>query len=258
MSGRSNNHEDNIRAGAEVVIANTYALSRILMRGAGAEDRFEEAMRNAVEAAKAARDAAGRPAVAIAGSISQAVGRDFMFDDRPPLEGQSFRDAYLEQAQMLAAAGVDMLVLEMMTSPRHAPIVDASLTAGLPVWLGVSVLLSPEGDLVTYEHGVSVDDLLGALVRPELAAVTVMHSPLEATSRALKQVRKHWSGPLGAYPESGTWIPPNWTPSELTPAEFAATAVGWVRDDGVSIVGGCCGIGPQFIEALRDALAVGN
>ena len=71
-------------------------------------------------------------------------------------------------------------------------------------------------------------------------------------------MRKHWNGPLGAYPESGTWEPPNWTPSTLTPAEFAATAVGWVRDDGVRIIGGCCGMGPQFIGALRDALAVGN
>jgi homocysteine S-methyltransferase len=72
---------------------------------------------------------------------------------------------------------------------------------------------------------------------------------------ALGAVRNLWSGPLGAYPETGEWIPPNWVFGDLTPAAFAATALGWVRNDGVRIIGGCCGTRPDFIAALHDALA---
>ena len=52
-------HEDNIRAGADVIIANSFATSRVMFRTAGLEDRFEEANRRSVEAAIAARRGGG-------------------------------------------------------------------------------------------------------------------------------------------------------------------------------------------------------
>jgi len=249
-------HEDNIRAGAEVVIANTYPSSRLMLRGAGAEDRFEEVNRRAVEAAMAARDAVGRPDTAVAGSISLGVAVDFMLRTEISPEGPALRDAFSEQAETLAGAGVDLLALEMMMSPIYGvPAVEAALETGLPVWLGVSAGLSPDSELQPLDaEGGSFDGLLDALLRPELAAVTVMHSSLEATTPALRAVRARWDGPVGAYPESGSWTPPNWVFSDLTPDEYAEAALGWVRDDGVRIIGGCCGMGPQFIEAVSGVL----
>ena len=82
-----------------------------------------------------------------------------------------------------------------------------------------------------------------------------MHTSIEATTPALEIARTLWQGTLGAYPESGSWTPPEWVFSDLTPEAFAQKAVEWVRDQGVRIIGGCCGIGPRHIEALRDALA---
>jgi methionine synthase I (cobalamin-dependent) len=40
----------------------------------------------------------------------------------------------------------------------------------------------------------------------------------------------------------------------MDPPEYAALAQHWVRDLGATLVGGCCGIGPEHISALRDAL----
>ena len=132
-------HEDNIRAGAEVVIANTFATSRLMLRAAGVEERFEEANRRAVEAAMKARDATGRPGVAVAGSISDGVaGAADDFADQRPLEGRALRDAFAEHAQTLADAGADLLALEMMTSPSYGvAAVETALETGLPVWLGI-------------------------------------------------------------------------------------------------------------------------
>src|SRR5262245_62585922 len=50
-------HEEYIRAGAEVIIANTYASSRSALEPAGLGDRVAEANRSAVRAAMRAREA---------------------------------------------------------------------------------------------------------------------------------------------------------------------------------------------------------
>src|ERR1700758_1145585 len=50
-------HADYIAAGAEVITANTFASSRLMLSDAGLGDRLEELVRRAVEAAYRARDA---------------------------------------------------------------------------------------------------------------------------------------------------------------------------------------------------------
>jgi S-methylmethionine-dependent homocysteine/selenocysteine methylase len=41
---------------------------------------------------------------------------------------------------------------------------------------------------------------------------------------------------------------------DVTPAAYAAHALDWAARCGASILGGCCGVGPAHIAALRDAL----
>src|SRR5580692_3343166 len=64
-------HEAYIRAGADVIITNTFATSRAALEPAGLGDRVADANRNAVAAALRAREAAaGGRAVAVAGSTT--------------------------------------------------------------------------------------------------------------------------------------------------------------------------------------------
>jgi S-methylmethionine-dependent homocysteine/selenocysteine methylase len=249
-------HEDNIRAGAEVIIANTYPATRLMLRGAGLEDRFVECNRRAVAAAREARERTGHGDVAVAGSISLGVAVDFMERTQPSPEGSALRDAFSEQAGVLADAGVDLLVLEMiMSSSYGVAAVETALETGLPVWLGTSVRLSPDGAVVTLgQKPVPFDALLSELLRPSLSAVTIMHSAIASTGPALEVLARQWSGPRGAYPESGDFTPPNWIFSELMPEEFAPTAASWAASGAAQIIGGCCGMGPSFVEAIRAAL----
>ena len=53
-------HLDYIEAGADIITANTYASSRIMLREAGYEDQFEEINRVAIETALRARDKKGQ------------------------------------------------------------------------------------------------------------------------------------------------------------------------------------------------------
>ncbi len=63
-------HEDYIRAGANVIITNTFGSTRQMLEPAGFGDQVEAVHRGAVELARQARDNVGEQAVAVAGSIS--------------------------------------------------------------------------------------------------------------------------------------------------------------------------------------------
>jgi homocysteine S-methyltransferase len=82
-----------------------------------------------------------------------------------------------------------------------------------------------------------------------------MHSSPNDTTAALPIIRDIWQGPLGAYPESGYFAAPDWQfVNIIPPHELVAQARAW-RDGGVSLIGGCCGIGPDHIRALKEAFA---
>jgi S-methylmethionine-dependent homocysteine/selenocysteine methylase len=248
-------HEDYIRAGADVIIANTYAAARLPLERAGYRDRVVEANQRAVRAAREARDrVAGRP-VAIAGSMSLAAAEDVVLRGRPGPSGDELLEHYREQAAALTEAGVDLIALEMITSPSFGgPALEAAAETGLPVWLGVSVEVAVDGHVPTLDGPQDgLDELLDALLGPTVSAVTVMHSVIEAVEPALDVIARRWSGTVGAYPHCGDYKPPEWIFGDITPEAFASASMGWV-DRGAQLVGGCCGIRPEHIRALADTL----
>jgi S-methylmethionine-dependent homocysteine/selenocysteine methylase len=82
-----------------------------------------------------------------------------------------------------------------------------------------------------------------------------MHTDVDATTVALDMVKQGYDGPLGAYPESGYFQMPHWNFVDvIAPDVLVDRAKGWVGQ-GVSILGGCCGLGPEHIVALSAARA---
>jgi homocysteine S-methyltransferase len=245
-------HEAYIVAGADVIITNTFAATRMPLEKAGFGDRVIEVNRRAVNAAREARSRTAKHHVAIAGSMSIAAATmDLTADPRTRRRGAALRDDYREQSHALADAGVDLVVLEMMTSPDHCvPALEAAAETGLPVWLGLSVL-PPMGGRVPPLG--SPDDDIGEVLRNSLdgpvAAVVVMHSVIESVLPALELISQHWTGPVGAYPHVGRFQPPNWIFGDISADAFATEAGKWV-EQGAQLVGGCCGIRPAHIHAL--------
>jgi len=155
------------------------------------------------------------------------------------------RAAYRELAELLAAAGVDLIALEMLQDTRHAALAcEAAAATGIPFWLVLSCRSVPDGRLVGYD--LAAEDF--AVTAPALLAyrpsvVTVMHSPLDATRDALIALAGMSTTTLGAYPE---W-------SDDSPAQFART-VADLRQIGARVIGGCCGTRPENIRALEESL----
>jgi S-methylmethionine-dependent homocysteine/selenocysteine methylase len=248
-------HEDYVRAGADVLITNTFMSGSGPLQRAGEGERFAAANRNAVRVAREAAAAAERPIV-IAGSVSVTqLGAPAVApgDD----EHRRLHDGYARQIELLAQEGVELIALEMVDHPRYAePAVEAALGCGLPVWLGLCVH-ADERDRDGRDGGegpaASITDEHRQVARlaqgDAFDAVCVMHTDIDDVDAVLGLVAESWDGPVGVYPHHGVWRRPSWRFLDLAPERFCELARGW-RAAGVSMIGGCCGIGPGQIAAL--------
>lgn len=249
-------HEDYIRAGADVITSNTYSSCRHVLEAAGLGDETIEINRRAVEIACQARDAAADRPVWIAGALSCfAAGLDH--NKRP--DAERAKANYREQAEIMAAAGADVIVLEMMLhSGRAVAAVEAAASTGLPVWVGFSCRAGDDGSVLMYPHSEDAEafsDVIAKVMAVGGSVAGVMHSTVEDTGPALDVLREQWSGTLMAYPESGEeFTMPIWHYEErVSPDALVAACQDWVAK-GVQIVGGCCGTRPDHIRALRDRM----
>ena len=250
-------HEDYIRAGASVVVANTYGSNRIMLEPAGLGGEFEAVNRAAVELALEARDrAAGADAVAVAGSMSHMAPRrhDPAWAPSPARAVECFS----EMAETLAAAGADLIIMEMMSNPELArPAVDAALATGLPVWIGYSARRGEHREPVPFlRPDLDLAGMLGAIHSPAAPVQGFMHTSVDLTGPALAALREVFDGPALAYPDSGYFEMPHWQFVDIvSPPALAHAARGWIEDNGAQLVGGCCGLGVEHVEALAEMVA---
>lgn len=251
-------HIDYIRAGAEVITTNTFGTARHILEPTRYGDDVEAINRAAVKIAQEARDEAAEGEVWIAGSISSMPALSEM--QRTPA-GAKAADNYREQADILANAGVDLLICEMMLDRENASLViEAAKGTGLPVWVGCSAE-KHQHDLMAWREE-QYEELptqpFDALLRDLLPlggdVIGIMHSYVEAINAALVQLKQYWDGPILAYAETRYFERQTYILREdMAPANYAQVALQW-RDAGVHVIGGCCGTGPEHIRAIAQAL----
>jgi homocysteine S-methyltransferase len=245
-------HEDYIRAGADIIITNTFSMARHALEQTDMAGQFRELNTRAVKLAQEAQDnVAGRP-VFIAGSISTFEAHN---DSRYRPLGEQAQASYREQAEVLAEAGVDLLMLEMMQDIEQATYaVQAAVATGLPVSVGFSCAQGADGRLLSLDHRHHFSSVLEAILPLNGSIMSIMHTLTEDVTPALQLLKGQWSGWLGAYAHSGDFIMPNWQFIDMiSPEDYAVEAKKWI-DMGVQLVGGCCGIGPEHIRVLKDQL----
>ena len=164
--------------------------------------------------------------------------------------------AFAEQAQAIADAGADGIVIETMSDPAEAALaVAAAHETGLPVVA-----------CMTFDSGAKKDrTMMGAT--PEQAAeqltaagADVIGSNCGQGIAGMVEVCRR----LHAATDRPIWIKANAGLPEMvdgktvyrqTPAEFAAY-VPQLVEAGASFIGGCCGTTPEFIRAVAEKLKV--
>ena len=173
-----------------------------------------------------------------------------------PTEERATRADVAEQCALLAEGGADLIALEMMESIDEAALaIEEAGATGLPVWVGVSVQRREDGEIVLLRDAESLAAAIDAWRPLGAAAYMVMHSLPQTTGPALQILRERWSGPIGAYAHMGEFTMPDWRWVNLcSPAEYAAHAEEWVTI-GAQAIGGCCGLGPEYISMLTARIA---
>jgi homocysteine S-methyltransferase len=248
-------HEDYIRAGAEIIIANTFATSALLFNALGRDEELLEIDRAAVAIAKQA--AAGHE-VAVAGSMSTmrpvVPGSDRTSKQQEWPEAKA-RALFKRKADNLAACKVDLTMMEMMRDQDYSVwATEAAKATRLPVWVGISAERQKNGRLTGFgREDQAFEDVARVLAALKPDLISIMHTSPNDTDEAIDILRKHWKGPMGAYPESGYFKMPEWTFVDIIPPEeLVARSKVW-KAKGVLAFGGCCGLGPDHISALADA-----
>jgi homocysteine S-methyltransferase len=257
-------HRDYIAAGADIVTANTYASSRLMLSAAGCADRFEDINRSAVGAALRAREASGHEGIAVAGSLSHMfpmVSGTAQADlARAPGEAE-MAEAFGELAALLVKEDCDLILLEMMHHPARMPAAfAAAIATGRPVWAGFAARRGEDGRILSFapDKDIPFEETVQVLAGFDVAAAGVMHTPCNIIGDAIAILRDAFDGPLVAYPDSGTFKMPKWQFEHvIPPSEFLEFATDWAAS-GVQVLGGCCGLSPAHIAAIAPLKAHGR
>jgi methionine synthase I (cobalamin-dependent) len=256
-------HEDYIRAGVDVITANTFSSARYVLEPAGMGEMTRDLNTRAITLAKQARENVEEERdVYVAGVLSR-FRLPRVFTDA------QIRAAYDEQAEIQASAGADLMLLEFLGDQVEAVAlaVEAATATGLPTWVAMEASLGEDGSTVFMggrgypssplraRREILFADAVYEVMAKGGEALLVMHSSMDDTGPALRVARERWAGALGAYAQSGDWLSPNWQfVNMISPEDYQAQVVRWRQEHRLQIAGGCCGIGLQHIELLRPGL----
>ena len=232
-------------AGSDIIYAPTFQAQPIALERVGLADQCEQ-----INAKLVALSRSAAPDCLIAGDLTTlAVYCDSWDEGNFDLLVENYR----RQIVGLLEGGADLLAAETLMYPTEA---EAILTAA--EMEGASCVLytftmQPDGALFS---GRDVGPVLRELEEAGAAAVGFNCVAADMMTPGLvAKLRRYVKGPLVCKPNAGVpTIGADGIPVyPQSPAEFAQI-VKACRDNGASILGGCCGTAPEFIAAVKAAL----
>ena len=244
-------HRDYVAAGAQIIIANSFRTTTFSYAAAGMEP--PDARRKAYQMTRRAVDLArqavnGNPAW-VAGSMAP-VADCYTPGDYPGREVAA--RTYGELAGWLAEAGVDLLLLETQITLEELQVaLQAAIATGLPVL--VSFLAGSDMRLLggaPLAEAVALAELEGA------EGVLVNCVTLETADAIVPTLSRLTALPLGIYANAGVSPPKKDGTIDQAHSDkrFAESVVRWI-ENGVSMVGGCCGTTPETIATVHQLLS---
>ena len=241
-------HLDYLRAGADIVITNTFGGSRLKLQEYKLENRVAEINRRAVEIARGACQKAGHGLVAASlgptGHFVSPVG-DTSFDEMYAI--------YLEQAEAIASARPDYFLLETFSDLGE-------MRAALLACRDAGNEQIPVICSMTYTNGRTLTG-----VSPAVAAVTLeaMGASVIACNcsggpdelqQVVEELSRYTELPLVAQPNAGLPLMVDGKVQYPLGAEQFADEMKKFLPYQVAFLGGCCGTTPQHIAGLKAAV----
>lgn len=232
-----------VDAGSDIIYAPTFTGNRIKLADYGLNDQIKEIN---TELVKLAKEAAGDKAL-VAGDITM-TGRQL----KPigDLDFEELVDVYKQQIKILEEAGCDILVVETMMSLQEcrAALIAASEVTDMAVM--VTLTFEADGRTLYGSDAAASAITLEAMGASAIGAnCSTGPDKMEEVIRNMAQVTRI---PIIAKPNAGL---PSVDANGNT--EYDMDAVTFTEEierligAGASILGGCCGSTPAYIEKLK-------
>src|SRR6266702_108476 len=259
-------HDGYLAAGVDAVSTNTFGANLGNLGEYGISDRiYELSLAGAAIAREAADEAAadGRPRWVL-GSIGPGT-------KLPTLGHVSFtelREAYQLNAAGLLAGGADALIVETCQDLLQAKAAIIGAKRAITSFNEAASGGPSRGPDIVLIAQVTIETTGAMLLGSEIGAALTALEPLgidviglncatgpAEMSEHLRYLAAHSRVPLSCMPNAGL---PELTASgayyPVTPDELARAHESFVREFGLSMVGGCCGTTPAHLAAVRDRL----
>jgi homocysteine S-methyltransferase len=236
-------HQAYLKAGAQVIQTNTYAANAYKMARYGLENEVENV--NIAGARLAKKAAAGKAYVlgtigGIRGIKKDAVGLD------------EIKQNFLQQLYCLLKENVDGILLETYYDLEELTTVLSLARKETRLPIVAQVSLHEAGVL---QNGTPLSEALDQLqaLGADVVGLNCRLGPYHMVS-SLKDVPLFERAFLSAYPNAGL---PEYVDGKLVyqsdPTYFEKSAL-LFREEGVRLIGGCCGTTPEHIEAMARVL----
>ena len=235
-----------VEAGSNILYAPTFSANRIKLKEYGLEEQIREMNHELVAVSK---EAAGGKAL-VAGDLTMTG------EQLAPMGKMDFEELisiYKEQITYLVEAGVDLLVVETMMSLQEtrAALIAAKETCDLPVM--TTMTFEADGRSL---YG--TDAVTAAVVLESLGAAAIganCSTGPDKMTEIIRAMADATTVPVIAKPNAGLpFLDENGqTVYDMEEAEFAE-GMKLLVEAGASIVGGCCGTTPSYIQAAKEAV----
>ena len=253
-----NTHLDYIKAGAEVIVTNTFATRRVRLIENKIEDKFDYLNIKAGEIAKKTKDY--YPNILIAGGLPPQ-NSTYIVDDRSE---DVIKNDFYSQAKLIDPY-IDFFYFDVLSSLKEIRIATSSIHEfNKPYLVGVHISKGTK-----LPSGESISDLLDGLKNKKLLGVIlscVSPENYELNLNEIKKLRVPFGFKLNGYLKTeplskinkinkkNDFSQPNeflGTRKDLTP-EKMLKFVKKFKDSGATIIGGCCETTPAHIKLFAS------
>jgi methionine synthase I (cobalamin-dependent)/5,10-methylenetetrahydrofolate reductase len=238
-------HDSYVQAGARLIETNTFGANATRLARHGLQSRVQELNQAAI---RLARKSIGQRSIYLAASIGPLGIAD------PQAEFQEIDRVNLfeEQAKAILEAEVDVLILETFVDFEEIQIaLNAVRKLDTKIPVICSMVCSEEGRLPS---SLPIVQAFRELIRlgANVIGVNCVTGP-NAMTRILRRIPLEF--PISAFPNAGY---PRYHDGRFfynaAPQYFADAAKEFVAQ-GAALIGGCCGVGPEHIRAMAQAIA---
>ncbi len=249
-------HERYAMAGADLIKSNTFGSMDWVLDEYDLAGRAYELSKKGCELVRSVCDEYSTPQKPrfVLGSI----GPGTKLPSLGHIEYDEMYAGYKEMAQGMIDGGVDIFLLETCQDPLQIKAAlhacqDAAKDSGVEIPVMVSVTIELSGSM---------------LIGTDAATIAAIMEPFDILSLGFncgtgpEQIEKHvrtlsqlWHKPISVHANAG--LPQNrggYTYYPMGPDEFSRLQKSFVKYDGVTFLGGCCGTTPQHIKELCDAV----